>query len=101
MLYRLYISYKDCCWGEKIIINDTDPLHLYEEMKRTHVYETHWDINHASSYGEFPFGSESLLFPSFEQFQHILDSLIVGQTKYAINSKQIMCSYYCGLKRIF
>ena len=100
MSYRLNISYKDCCLSEKIVIEGSDPLHLYEEMKLTHVYESHWNLNHASTYGEFPFSSDSLLFPSVEQFQHILDSLSVGQTKYVMKSKQMMCSYHCGLKRL-
>ena len=99
MTYRLYISYRDTCWHEKMMIEHSGALELYDEMKLTHVYETHWDENHAD-FGDFPYSSNSPLFPSFEEFQQVLNSLNVGQIKYVMRSKGENYSYYCCLKRI-
>jgi len=94
----LYISYKDICWNGKIRISGSDLLYLYDEMKLTHVYETHWTNNHVE-FGDFPYSEDSPLFPSFEDFQQILNSLNVGQIKYVMRSKRNNCSYFCGCKR--
>ena len=99
MSYRLYISYRDICWQEKILIVRTDALELYNEMKLTHVYEDHWN-NHHADFGNFPYSTDSSLFPSFEDFQQAMNSLNVGQIKYVMHSKRYNCSYFCGLKRI-
>ena len=100
MSYRLYISYRDTCWHEKILILDTsDALELYNEMKLTHIYETHWNENHAD-FGDFPYLTDSPLFPPFEEFQQVMNSLNIGQIKYVMRSKRNNCSYFCGLKRI-
>jgi hypothetical protein len=99
MEFMLYISYKDICWNEKIRISDSDPMRLYDEMKLTHVYETHWTNNH-TDLGYFPYSEDSPLFPSFEHFQQILNSLNIGQIKYVMRSKRNNCSYFCGCKRL-
>ena len=99
MSYRLYISYRDICWQEKILIVRTDALELYNEMKLTHIYEDHWN-NHHADIGHFPYSTDSSLFPSFEDFQQAMNSLNVGQIKYVMRSKRNNCSYFCGLKRI-
>ena len=99
MSYRLYISYRDTCWHEKIVIQLSDALELYNEMKLTHVYETHWNGNH-TDVGDFPYSANSPFFPSFEEFQQAMNSLNVGQIKYVMRSKIYNCSYVCGLKRL-
>jgi len=99
MSYRLYISYRDTCWHEKIVIESSEALDLYNEMKLTHGYETHWNGNH-TDVGDFPYSADSPFFPSFEEFQHVMNSLNVGQIKYVMRSKIYNCSYVCGLKRL-
>jgi len=99
MTYRLYISYRDTCWNETICIESSESLVLYNEMKSTHVYEAHWNKNHADV-GYFPYSTDSPLFPSFEDFQLTMNTINVGQLKYVIRSKGSICSYFCGLKRL-
>jgi hypothetical protein len=101
MNYRLYISYRDICWHEKIVIgSSTNILELYNEIKLTHVYETHWDEHHHHHFGEFPYKTDSPIFPSFAYFKQVAESLSIGDMKYVMRSKKDNCSYYCGLKRL-
>jgi hypothetical protein len=98
-MYRLYILYRDTCWNQTIRVESSNALELYNEMKLTHVYETHWDEHHADI-GDFPYSSDSPFFPSFEEFQQVMNSLTVGQIKYVMRSKIYICSYFCSLKRL-
>lgn len=98
MSYSLYISYKDTCWHEKILLQMSDALALYNEMIFTDTYEGHWNVTH-NEFGEFPYSTDSPLFPSFEEFQQVMNSLNIGQIKYVMRSKKKHCSYFCGLKR--
>ncbi len=100
MTYRLYISYRDTCWHEKIVIEGESSTILYEEMKHTDVYETHWKERH-QTLGIFPYCADSQLFPQFEQFNEIIQSLTnIGQIKYVMRSKSPSCSYYCCVKKL-
>ena len=99
MNYRLYISYRDICFHEKIVVEHSNALELYNDMKLTHVYESHWNTTH-SDLGDFQYSTDSPHFPTVEEFDQILNSLSIGQIKYVMRSKRYNCSYYCGLKRI-
>jgi len=99
MLFRLYISYKDNCWKEKIVIEDSDIQHLYDEMLLTHVYESHWNNNH-SDCGPFPYHNGSSLFPIFEQFTSKISALNINQFRYLMRSKIDICSYIVSIKRL-
>lgn len=99
MTFRLYISYRDVCWREKIVLSITDVSSLYEEIQQTENYASHWYFHHADL-GMFPYVAESPLFPSIEECQQMMNSLHVGQMKYIMRSKRSHCSYFCGLKRL-
>jgi hypothetical protein len=85
MNYRLYISFKDDRKNEKIVFQDSDLQHLYEEMKYSEAYGL---------------ASELLNFPSFDIFQNKLTTLSVGQLIYVLRAKIEQCSYIVSVKRL-
>ena len=72
---------------------------IYDEIKNTHIYGSHWDACH-SDIGIFPFGENSPLFPTIEAIQNIVNSLAIGQLKYIMRGKSYGASYYCAVKRL-
>lgn len=99
MTFYLYISYKDICWREKIVIPITNVTSLYEEIKRTDNYASHWNLHHPEL-GGFPYLEDSPLFPTVEECQGVMDTLHIGQMKYVMRSKRAHCSYFCCVKRV-
>lgn len=100
MTYRLYISYKDTCWKEKMPFGSmTTVQEIYDQMKFIHAYEGHWNACH-SDIGIFPFREDSPLFPTIDAVQNIVNSLAIGQLKYIMRGKSFGASYYCAVKRL-
>ena len=87
MTYRLYISYRDIIHGkENFRFESPDPVYLFTELNLTDNLDSRL--------------ADSPLFPTFEAFTEIMNSLTVGQMKNVIRLIRNDYSYICSVKRL-